>query len=265
MPDGIHLKLFFISIIQNIYIFILKFYPMTLILLAAAPVAILIFYIYYRDKYEKEPIWMLIKAIIAGAIIVIPILFMEQYISDHVQRYTGETAAFLNAFGVAAFTEELFKWLAVILIFFGSRHFNERFDGIVYAAFVSLGFALVENILYVTSAQTVQAGYQIGYMRALTAVPAHALFGVVMGYRFGLAKFLPERRLFNLFMAFFMPFLLHGIYDFLLMLEKTWALILFFPFIIFLWYFGLVRMKRHSLNSAFNAFQGRPNSDSSPQ
>ncbi len=234
---------------------------MSLILLAAAPVAILAFYIYYRDKYEKEPIWMLIKAILAGAIIVIPILFVEQYISAHVERFTGETAAFLDAFGVASFTEEIFKWLAVILIFFGSRHFNERFDGIVYAAFVSLGFALVENILYVYGSQSAQ----VGYMRAITAVPAHALFGVVMGYRFGLAKFLPDRKMFNLFMAFFMPFLLHGIYDFLLMLEKNWALILFLVFVPFLWYFGLVRMKRHSLNSAFNAFQGGPKSDSSPQ
>ncbi|MPM15376.1 Protease PrsW [bioreactor metagenome] len=222
---------------------------MNLLLLAIAPVFLLVFYIYYRDKYEKEPIGMLIKALIAGGIIVIPILFVETYISDHVSKYSGSTGAFLNAFAVAGFTEELFKWLAVFLIFFRSRHFNERFDGIVYAGIVSLGFALVENIMYVVGSGSASTGY----MRAITAVPAHMLFGVVMGYRFGLAKFLPKNKGWQLFMAFFMPFLLHGIYDYLLMEGKNWSIILFFPFVAFLWYFGLVRMKRHTLNSAFNS------------
>ena len=221
---------------------------MNLLILAVAPVFLLVFYLYYRDKYEKEPIGMLIKALIAGVIIVLPILFVEIYISNYVEKYSGYTHVFLEAFAVAGFTEEIFKWLAVYLIFFRSRHFNERFDGIVYAGIVSLGFALVENIMYVLGNQS----ESVAYMRAFTAVPAHMLFGVVMGYRFGLAKFLPANRGWHLFMAFFMPFILHGTYDFLLMLEKTWALVLFFPFVIFLWYFGLVRMKRHSFNSAFN-------------
>lgn len=233
---------------------------LNLILIAAAPVFLLAFYINFRDKYEKEPIWMLIKAVVAGGLIVIPILFVEGAISNQVSKYSGPTGAFLNAFAVASFTEELFKWLAVFILFFSSRHFNERFDGIVYAAFVSLGFALVENFFYVVGNRSME----IGYMRAITAVPAHALFGVVMGYRFGLAKFLPANRGWHLFMAFFMPFLLHGIYDFLLMLEKTWALVLFFPFVVFLWYFGLVRMKRHSLNSAFLAKKEGVNAPSMP-
>jgi len=220
---------------------------MNLLLLAIAPVFILIFYIYYRDKYEKEPIGMLIKALLIGAFIVIPILFVEEFISIYIEKYHGATSAFLNAFVMAGFTEEIFKWLAVFIFFFSSKHFNERFDGIVYAGIVSLGFALVENLMYVFGTQSVN----VGLLRAITAVPGHMLFGVVMGYRFGLAKFLPENKSWNIFMAFFMPFMLHGIYDFLLFLDKTWAIILFFPFVTFLWYFGLVRMKRHSLDSVF--------------
>jgi len=233
------------------------------LILAAAPVFILAFYIYYRDKYEKEPFTMLVKALVAGMIIVIPILIVEIGISALIAPFIGTIkGAALNAFAVASFTEEGFKWLAVLIIFFGSRQFNERFDGIVYAGFISLGFALIENILYVMVYSS--EGNGIAYMRAVSAVPAHMLFGVIMGYRFGLAKFLPSKRGWNLFMAFFMPFLLHGIYDFLLMVEKGWALLIFFPFVLFLWIFGLVRMKRHSLASEFNNFKwtsGGPTDD----
>jgi len=233
---------------------------MSLLILAIAPIFILAFYLYYRDKYEKEPVGMLIKALIAGAVIVIPILFVEIFITKYVDKYSGSTGAFFDAFAVAGFTEEIFKWLAVYLLFFRSRHFNERFDGIVYAGIVSLGFALVENIMYVVGNDSAS----VGYLRAITAVPAHMLFGVVMGYRFGLAKFMPTQKSWHLFMAFFMPFLLHGIYDFLLMLEKTWALILFFPFVIFLWYFGLVRIKRHSLKSEFRTLKDGPSTTGLP-
>ncbi len=218
-----------------------------LLLLAVAPVIILLFYIYYRDKYEKESFGLLIKAIISGWIIVIPIIFIERAISNSFSPNSMFEMAMFDAFAVASFTEELFKWLAVMLLFYSSKHFNERFDGIVYASFVSLGFASVENVLYVVGNES----YQVGLLRAFTAVPAHALFGVVMGYRLGLARFLPTNKGWHLFMSFFMPFMLHGIYDFLIMIEQGWALALFFPFVAFLWYFGLVRMKRHQLNSVF--------------
>jgi RsiW-degrading membrane proteinase PrsW (M82 family) len=206
---------------------------MNLLLISVAPIAIILFYIYYRDKYEKEPLSLLGKGLIAGMIITLPVIFAEKMISSfHPYLFTGKIGyAFGDAFLVAALCEEAFKLLAVYILVWKNPNFNERFDGIVYAVFVSLGFALVENIMYVFS-----NGMSTGVARAFTAVPAHAMFGIMMGYYLGLAKFSKSRRLPLFLMAFFIPFLIHGIYDFILMVQIGWVLIFFFPFLIYLMY-----------------------------
>ena len=224
---------------------------MNLIIIAFAPVVIIAVYIYYRDKYEREPIAMLLKTFVVGALVTIPIIFVESLLGEYnVVKYSPSgfdvlTNAAYVAFIVAAFTEELFKYMAFFIIW-RNKNFNELFDGIVYAVFISLGFAAVENVLYV-----VQGGATTGLMRAFTAVPAHALFGVTMGYYFGIAKFFPRERTQKLIFALFVPILLHGIYDFILMSENTFLLVLFVPFIVFLWWVGFRRMKQHSDDSVF--------------
>jgi RsiW-degrading membrane proteinase PrsW (M82 family) len=152
--------------------------------------------------------------------------------------------AFYNAFLVAGFTEELFKFLALYLLIWADKNFNERFDGIVYAVFISLGFAAVENVMYVT-----QLGVQTGYIRAIVSVPAHALFGIAMGYYFGLAKFYPNKRRRYMFRAFVYPVLLHGVFDFILMLQDYLLLLGFIPYVIFLYVSGLKRMRNLSRDS----------------
>lgn len=222
---------------------------MNLILIAIAPIIILALYVYFRDKYEKEPWWMLLLALGAGAFIVIPILPVEIALSTLTRGMNHYSTAFFDAFIVAASTEEVFKYLAVVLLFFWSKQFNERFDGIVYAVFVSLGFALVENIMYVYFRFGTM---EVGYLRAITAVPAHTLFGVAMGYRLGLAKFAKGPKAKHLILALLIPIILHGIYDWLIMVDRGWGLLIFFPFVIFLWVFGLIRMRKHSKGSRFN-------------
>jgi len=224
---------------------------MSLLIISLAPILIILFYIYFRDRYEKEPIGVLIKNFIAGAIIVIPILFVETGLGnlwEHniAHKFPPIASAGYNAFVVAAFSEELFKFLAFVIIIWRSKHFNEKFDGIVYAVFISLGFATVENILYVF-----ENGIGTGLLRAFTAVPAHAIFGITMGYYMGLAKMHDNNNKRNLFLAFFMPFLLHGIYDFFLMSEKPILLLLFIPFMIVMFIIGFKNMKKHSDNSIF--------------
>ncbi|NOU59496.1 PrsW family glutamic-type intramembrane protease [Marinifilum caeruleilacunae] len=206
---------------------------MNLLLISVAPIVIILFYVYYRDKYEKEPISLLAKGLFAGMIITIPVIFAEQAVASALPYiFTGKIGhAFGNAFLVAAMCEEAFKLLAVYILVWKNPNFNERFDGIVYAVFVSLGFALVENILYVFS-----NGMSTGIARAFTAVPAHAMFGIMMGYYLGLAKFSKQNSSSLFIMAFFIPFLFHGIYDFILMVQINWVLIFFFPFLIFLMY-----------------------------
>ena len=199
---------------------------MSILIIALAPVIIIAFYIYYRDKYEKEPLGMLVKGLLLGAVIVLPIVLIEFGLKSFENQLPFPT--FYEAFVVAAFTEELFKYAAVLLLIWKNKNFNERFDGIVYASFVSLGFAAIENILYVA-----ENGAGVGLLRAFTSVPMHALTGIFMGYQLGRAKFVPEERQKRLLLAFFIPFLLHGIYDYLLE-SGSWALLIFVPFFIFL-------------------------------
>lgn len=219
---------------------------MKLILIALAPVVIILLYVYIRDKYDKEPWGMLLKTLVAGAIITIPIIFLEQWLSFLGNSLIGLWAAAYRAFVVAAFSEELFKFLALFLIIRKSPYFNERFDGIVYAVFVSLGFAAVENILYVSD-----GGVHVGLMRAFTAVPAHALFGVVMGFYYG--KYLFVKRFRYIWQALWVPILLHGIYDFILMSQQNLLLLLFIPFLIYLWINGFKKMKYLSDRSIFKS------------
>jgi RsiW-degrading membrane proteinase PrsW (M82 family) len=183
-----------------------------LLLIAVAPVFIILAYIYYRDKYEKEPLSLLIQGLIAGGVIVFPILYFEQLIKPFAAPMLQIYSAAWTSFVVAALVEEAFKIFAVYILIWKNPNFNERFDGIVYAVFVSLGFALIENIGYVFAHPN---DLKIGLLRAFTAVPAHAMFGIMMGYWIGLARFVPSKRNRYLTRAFTFPFLFHGI-DFIL-------------------------------------------------
>ena len=221
---------------------------MTTIFIALAPVLIILFYVYFRDKYEKEPIGLLLKALLAGAIITIPIYFIEVGLSSFgASVMDGSSQIIWSAFVVAAGTEEVFKFIALFILIWANRNFNERFDGILYAVFVSLGFALVENLLYV-----IQGGIEVGWLRAITAVPGHALFGVTMGYYLGLARFCSggERTGF-IVRALFWPIILHGFYDYCLMSGIPLLMLAFIPFIIYLWIQGFKKMKQLSDQSRF--------------
>ncbi|PKQ64908.1 hypothetical protein BZG02_03405 [Labilibaculum filiforme] len=221
---------------------------MNLLIVSVAPIAIILFYIYYRDKYEKEPIRLLMKGLGAGMIITIPVIFAEQAVSAVYPLFLwGQIGdAFGNAFLVAALCEEAFKLLAVYLLIWKNPNFNERFDGIVYAVFVSLGFALVENMMYVFS-----HGMETGLSRAFTAVPAHAMFGIMMGYYLGLSRFSARKRVQFFTLAFIVPFFFHGVYDFILMVNIPWILLLFFPFLIFLMRKTNGKMRELENNSIF--------------
>lgn len=219
---------------------------MAVLLASLAPVFIILFYIYFRDKYEKEPLGMLVKALLGGIIIILPVIFVEQWLSA-LSPFSGKVgAAAWNAFVVAASTEEVFKFLALYFLIWKSPSFNEKFDGIVYAVFVSLGFAAVENVMYV-----MEGGMQTAALRALTAVPAHAIFGVTMGYYLGIAHMYEELRKKYLMRAIALPILLHGIYDFILMVEVGWLLLLFAPFVVWLYIMGMKKMKVLSNASVF--------------
>lgn len=197
-------------------------------ILSIAPIALILLYIFLRDKYEKEPLRFCLFLMVMGMVSVLPILAVELILDFFMETsWDGFVSSFWQAFFVAGLTEELFKFLILVLFTFNSKNFNEPMDGIVYAVFISLGFALVENILYVF--ENMDHYMIIGLMRAFTAVPAHAFFAVIMGFYFAQRKFYQK----PLFIAFFLPFLAHGFYDFILFVyayTEQSAYVIIFPF-----------------------------------
>lgn len=208
---------------------------MLLFAAALAPSAALLYYFYTRDKYEKEPRRMLLKAFLLGGGLVIPVLFVEIALNIFDNSELNLLTAGYTAFVVAGLVEESFKFLLFFLYIWKAREFNEMYDGIVYSVFISLGFATVENLAYVLS-----TGFDTALVRSFTAVPAHALFAVAMGYYLGIAKFVkPQFRQKYIWFAFIAPILLHGIYDFILFSQKFYMLLLFLPYMMYLWKRGL--------------------------
>ncbi len=189
---------------------------MDLLLLAIAPVTIIVLYIYFKDKFEKEPISFLFKNFILGATVSIIITAILGLLASKLIPLTDETSIFqqfLKAFIVVALVEEFSKYIIVRYYSQRSKEFNEPFDGIVYAVMVSMGFAALENILYVF-----QYGFGTGITRAFTAVPAHATFAILMGYFMGKAKFSKNKMSLNL-VGLLLATIFHGAYDFFLFIN----------------------------------------------
>ena len=217
---------------------------MVLLQLASAPALAGIFYLYIRDKYEKEPWRMVLAGTIYGwisAFLVYGVGTLLEGLLPH------EETPFYTAFFSSALVEEAVKLFLFGAFLLRNRQFNEPFDGIVYAVFLSLGFAWVENLVYVV--HPVLGGYGTALSRAILSVPGHGLFGVQMGYYLGKWKFGGGRRL--LAAAFFVPYLLHGAYNyFLLRPERFWD-IPFWGLEAFLWLWGLRRMRELLERSPF--------------
>ncbi len=223
--------------------------------IAIIPVIAILLFIYFRDKYEKEPLGLLILTVFAGVLAAIPVIILNDYLGKYsLFLLAKRDSTFFNAFYSAALIEEFCKWSFFMLLIWWNKNFNERFDGIVYAAFVSLGFAGIENILYVSS-----HGSGVGILRAFTALPAHAIFGVFMGYYLGLAKFANSgKRAYLLILSLLIPIIIHGIYNYILMHGSPLLLIIFFPFLIFIFILALRRMKKLSTISIFNPKNQQP-------
>ncbi|MCD2259393.1 PrsW family intramembrane metalloprotease [Psychroserpens luteolus] len=189
---------------------------MNLLVLAIAPIFIIILYVYYKDKYDREPKGLLLASFLLGAILSIIITTIIYVGFDIILPLKDEFSVpqqFVKAFLVVGLTEEFSKYIIVRFFSQPKEAFNEPFDGIMYAVMVSMGFAATENILYV-----LEGGYATGILRAFTAVPAHATFGILMGYFMGKAKFSKNRIKLNLF-GLLLAVTFHGFYDFFLFID----------------------------------------------
>ena len=189
---------------------------MNLLLFAVVPVFIIILYIYIKDKHEKEPKKLLLVSFILGAIVSIVIttilyVFFDMFLP--IPERCSIWQQFIRAFFIVGLIEEFSKYIIVLYYAQTKRQYNEPFDGIVYAVMVSMGFAATENIFYV-----LEGGYQVALIRAFTAVPAHATFGILMGYFMGIAKFSNNRIKWNL-IGLLLAIVFHGAYDFFLFID----------------------------------------------
>ena len=222
------------------------------VLIAAAiiPAVWLLRYVYQADVLEKESKGLLLSLVVRGVLATFLAMVTEAIGEGLVSfSFSERTAAyrFLRFFAVVAPSEEGFKYLLLYRRTWRSSEFNCRFDGVVYAVFVSLGFALWENIGYVTA-----YGFGTAVMRALTAVPGHACFGVFMGAWYGMARWYENygeydksRRYRAL--AFIVPTLLHGCYNFMASAGSTPFYMIFVAFVILMFAAArhtLVRLSR---------------------
>ncbi len=221
---------------------------------AIIPAVVLLIKVYKADRFEKEPAGMLISLVILGIISTSIAMVLETIGSAILGRIFTEGSVIYNLFMffiVVAISEEGAKYALLKLRTWKSPHFNCRFDGVVYATFVSLGFALWENVGYVSA-----YGFSTAVVRALTAVPGHACFGVFMGAWYGLAKacensgnsrFARHAKR----MAMLIPVLLHGTYDFITTFESGFFSLIFIVFVVLMYFFAIGKVKFLSKNDYY--------------
>ena len=228
-----------------------------LIFLSFLPVFLVGRYIYKHDedKDSKKILFKLFMAGIASAFVAVIFSLTIQSILG----LTGETTdmnllqIFIYAFVVVAFSEELAKWFFTYSIGYKSKYFDRPFEIILYSVFVALGFAAFENILYVFGNETFGQSIFVGVIRSITAIPAHAIDGIFMGYFLSLAKQAEVKMEHSskkkyLFLSLLVPIFLHGLYDFLAFSgHKSFIfIILFFIVLVLLYIIGFSKIKKVS-------------------
>lgn len=236
--------------------------------LSVLPAIIIIAYIRSKDKIEKEPAGLLISLFLLGVLSIIPAIVIGIAAEEFAKEYLDEESSlyvFLNAFFMVGFVEEGGKFVMLRLRTWKHPAFDYTFDAIVYAVTVSLGFATFENILYVMSDGTMYTAI----LRGVLSVPGHAINAVFMGYYYGLAKkceYLGDYngKIKNLFKSWIVASIIHGFYDFCLMIEKSEFIVIFFIFEIFITIYTIRKIRKLSredsplgppLGVAFNSYQ----------
>lgn len=219
-----------------------------LVALAVLPGIVLMIYIYKKDRREKEPLWLLLSCFFLGALTVIPAGILESLILGSEEAEKSAVQIIVECIFCIGLIEELVKYLVLKWRTFKNKNFDYSFDGIVYSVFVSLGFAVAENVFYV-----VENGLTVGLMRAVTAVPGHMCFAVLMGYFYSGKRFAKnydrKREHFKYSRnVVFVPMVVHGIYDALAMIGSTLSLILWLAFVITMFVFCFKLVKKASDN-----------------
>lgn len=220
---------------------------------ALAPAVLLFFYIRKKDKIEPEPMKLLLQLAGLGALSIVPAVIIELIGGAVLSLVLSESSPiyqFLDCFLVIAVAEEGCKFACLFLRTWWSKEFNYTYDAVVYAVSVSLGFAALENILYVF-----EGGFGVALLRALTSIPGHTIFAIYMGYHYGIAKKAACAHKTPLMIAGFaismiLPILIHGFYDFCLSVNSWLFIIIFFMFEIVITVLAFLTLNRLSREDA---------------
>ncbi len=202
---------------------------------AIGPALAILCYLYLRDRYNGIRFTDVFKSFIIGALLVFPIMVLQHaFVTEGF--FKGDLT---RAFILYGFFEEFFKWFLLFSVTYKHIEFSRPYDGIVYGVALSLGFATVENFLYLLA-----YGVHTAIFRALLPVSSHALFGIIMGYYLGRAKFETKQNVkYILVLSLLLPVALHGMYDFIIMSADKYILFVLLPFMFFLWWLGLQKVK----------------------
>lgn len=239
----------------------------SLLFLALIPGILIIVYVYYKDKLDPEPKGMIIKTVLLGASSGILAMIMELILEIIYPKFMEGTLgyALVNAFLLAAFCEEIVKYLALRISTWRSPEFNYRFDGIVYGVCSAVGFALLENVLYVA-----QYGLSTAITRAFLAVPLHAFCGVFMGIFYAYSKKADlmgkkKEQYLCTFLALFVPMMIHGVYDTFAFLTTAVSTILLLIFVFILYIVSIIQINSLSRRDIYGGFYPIPEKISQPE
>lgn len=205
---------------------------------AILPAFLLVWYIWWKDKYQREPISLILRGVAYGVLSAGMAVALESLIMSLgliPEQPQGFLQALWKAFVGAAIPEETVKLLMLWLLLRKNPYFDERFDGIVYACCVGMGFAGTENIIYLLS--NIDNWESVAIQRAVFAVPGHFMFAVAMGYFYSMLYF-GDMSWRDRSRIFWVPVTLHGIYDgllFMASLGTALSAILVLTFYVFCW------------------------------
>lgn len=191
---------------------------MEYIAIALAPGIAICLFIFYKDIYNREPKLNLIVSFFLGCVAIIPAILFEQAFSYTNNGTVAGVAIF--SYAIVGFSEEFSKFLGLRLYSYNKKSFDEPLDGIVYSIMVSMGFATLENVMYVLKYAEVGQGLEVGLKRMFLSVPAHGTFAVVMGYFVGKAKFDSKKSFWLMLTGLFGAVFFHGTFDFFLFVSS---------------------------------------------
>lgn len=215
-----------------------------ILLISLLPSIVIGIYVYRKDKYEKEPLKLIIYSLLFGCLAIIPSLILET-----IGGFLENINLFLYTLIGIASVEEGVKFFFLKKYLYPNKEFNEPFDGIIYSVMISLGFATIENLGYVFLYTETSESLRTALLRMFSAVPLHAACGVIMGYYVGKAKFNREKSSLFLILGLFGAITLHTFYDYFLFLGE--GQVFSFVYLSIGIYYSFKAIKKHQENSPF--------------